>query len=71
MEQTCLVVPVGGNGFTLDSIGATSIIKKTEPSIVVPSQYDIAGMDYEVPAQQIEEFIKICIDNCRGAQLKV
>ncbi|MCA9328471.1 MBL fold metallo-hydrolase, partial [Candidatus Saccharibacteria bacterium] len=30
-----LVVPVGGNGFTLDPVGAASIIKKTEPNVVV------------------------------------
>lgn len=54
-----LVTPVGGNGFTLDPVGATSIIKKVEPQIVVPSQYEINGFDYEVPAQPLEEFGKV------------
>lgn len=54
-----LVLPVGGNGYTLDPIGATSIIKKVEPDVVVPSQYDIAGLTYELPAQPLEEFAKV------------
>ncbi len=54
-----LVVPVGGNGFTLDPVAATAIVKKTEPNIVVPAQYDISGFTYEVPAQQLEEFLKV------------
>lgn len=54
-----LVLPVGGNGFTLDPIGAASIVKKTEPGIVVPAQYDIAGLTYEVPAQPLAEFAKV------------
>lgn len=54
-----LVVPVGGNGYTLDPIGATSLIKKVEPDLVVPSQYEIKGFNYEVPAQPLEEFAKV------------
>ncbi|MBP6962038.1 MBL fold metallo-hydrolase, partial [Candidatus Saccharibacteria bacterium] len=54
-----LVMPVGGNGYTLDPIGASSIIKKVEPDVVVPSQYDIKGLNYEVPAQGLEEFGKV------------
>ena len=54
-----LVIPVGGNGFTLDPVGASSLIKKIEPAVVVPSQYDIPDMSYEVPAQPIEEFLKV------------
>ncbi|MCA9323474.1 MBL fold metallo-hydrolase [Candidatus Saccharibacteria bacterium] len=54
-----LVVPVGGNGFTLDPVGAASIIKKTEPNVVVPAHYDISGVSYEVPAQPLEEFLKV------------
>lgn len=54
-----LIVPVGGNGYTLDPVGAASIIKKTEPSIVIPSQYELKGFSYEVPAQPLEEFTKV------------
>lgn len=54
-----LVLPVGGNGYTLDPVGATSIIKKVEPDVIVPAQYDIAGLTYEVPAQPLSEFAKV------------
>jgi L-ascorbate metabolism protein UlaG (beta-lactamase superfamily) len=53
-----LIVPVGGNGYTLDAVGATGAIKKTEPDVVIPSQYDIAGLTYEVPGAPLEEFLK-------------
>jgi L-ascorbate metabolism protein UlaG (beta-lactamase superfamily) len=63
-----LVVPVGGNGFTLDPVGATSIIKKAEPNVVVPAHYDIAGLNYEVPAQGLEEFMKVVSINAEEPQ---
>lgn len=54
-----LVVPVGGNGFTLDPVGAASVIKKVEPDVVIPTQYDSEGLTYEVPAVPLEEFMKV------------
>ena len=63
-----LVLPVGGNGFTLDPVGATSVIKKVEPDVVVPSQYDIKGLNYEVPAQGLEEFGKVSSLNLEDVQ---
>ncbi len=50
-----MVVPVGGNGFTLDPLGALKLIRKIEPSVVVPTQYDVDGLKYEVPALSLEE----------------
>lgn len=63
-----LVLPVGGNGFTLDPVGASSVIKKVEPDVVVPSQYDIKGLNYEVPAQGLEEFGKVSSLNLEDVQ---
>ena len=63
-----LIVPVGGNGFTLDPTGAASLIKKAEPSIVIPSQYAIEGLTYEVPAQGLEEFAKVIPVNMDDVQ---
>lgn len=65
-----LVVPVGGNGFTLDPVGASSIIKKTEPAVIVPSQYELtsAGLTYEVPAQPLSEFAKVASLNMEDVQ---
>jgi L-ascorbate metabolism protein UlaG (beta-lactamase superfamily) len=53
-----LIVPVGGNGYTLDAVGATSVIKKIEPEVVIPSQFEIKSLKYEVPAAPLEEFKK-------------
>lgn len=53
-----LVIPVGGNGFTLDPLGALKIIRKIEPSTVVPTQYAIKGLNYEVPAMSLEEALQ-------------
>ncbi len=54
-----LVVPVGGNGFTLDPIGAAKVIKKAEPEVIIPSHYEVKGLKYEVPAQSLAEFEKL------------
>ncbi len=53
-----LIIPVGGNGYTLDSIGALKIIKKIEPHIVIPTHYDDDSIKYEVPQQPLEEALK-------------
>ncbi|MGZ6004563.1 MAG: MBL fold metallo-hydrolase [Candidatus Saccharimonadales bacterium] len=53
-----LLIPVGGNGYTLDPVGALKIIKKIEPKIVVPSHYEDKKLKYEVPQQDLESAIK-------------
>lgn len=53
-----LFVPVGGNGFTLDPVGALKIIKKIEPKLVIPTHYD-DGLDYEVTQQPLSEALKV------------
>lgn len=52
-----MLVPVGGNGFTLDPVGALKVIKKIEPKIVVPTYFDTKGLNFEVPAQTLEQAI--------------
>ena len=52
------VVPVGGNGYTLDSHQATKVVKKLEPKVVIPTHYKDDGVSYEVPQNGLEEFIK-------------
>src|SRR5690606_14178597 len=41
MEEIGMVdvmfVPVGGNGYTLDGVGALKLIKKVEPKLVIPT----------------------------------
>lgn len=53
-----MVVPVGGNGYTLDAIGALKLIKKVEPKIVIPTHYDEKKLHYPVPQQNLEEALK-------------
>lgn len=53
-----LFIPVGGNGYTLDSIGALSVIKKIDPRIVIPTHFDDPKLKYPVPQQPLEEALK-------------
>ncbi len=53
-----LIIPVGGNGYTLDSIGALKLIKKIEPKVVIPTHYADKALKYEVPQQTLEEALK-------------
>lgn len=53
-----LILPVGGNGYTLDPVGALKIIKEIEPKIIIPTHYDDESIKYEVPQQPLEEAVK-------------
>jgi L-ascorbate metabolism protein UlaG (beta-lactamase superfamily) len=53
-----LVVPVGGNGFTLDPTGATTLIKEIEPKLVIPVYYDDASLKFPVPAQTLDQALQ-------------
>ena len=53
-----LLIPVGGNGYTLDPEGALKLIKKIEPKIFIPTHYSDKSLKYEVPQQSLEEAIK-------------
>ncbi|HET7638619.1 MAG TPA: MBL fold metallo-hydrolase [Ktedonobacteraceae bacterium] len=53
-----MLVPVGGNGYTLDSVGALKLIKKIEPKVVIPTHYDDAKLTFPVPQQTLEQAIK-------------
>ncbi len=53
-----LIIPVGGNGYTLDSVGALHVIKEIEPKIVIPTHYDELGLNFPVPQQPLAEALK-------------
>lgn len=53
-----LIVPVGGNGYTLDGVGALHIIKQIEPKLVIPTHYDDKNLKYEVPQQPLADALK-------------
>lgn len=54
-----LIVPVGGNGYTLDGIGASRVIKELEPKLVIPTHYEDKTVKYEVPQAPLEEALKV------------
>ncbi len=53
-----MVVPVGGNGFTLDPTGALQVIKQVEPKVVIPTHFDDSAFTFEVPQQAFGDAIK-------------
>jgi L-ascorbate metabolism protein UlaG (beta-lactamase superfamily) len=53
-----MIVPVGGNGYTLDGVGALKLIKKIEPKIVIPTNYDLPGLNFPVPQQTLQQALQ-------------
>jgi L-ascorbate metabolism protein UlaG (beta-lactamase superfamily) len=53
-----LFVPVGGNGYTLDPIGALRIIKEVEPKLVIPTHYADKALNFPMPQQELEVALK-------------
>jgi L-ascorbate metabolism protein UlaG (beta-lactamase superfamily) len=53
-----MVVPVGGNGYTVDPLGAVKLIKEIEPKLVVPTHYAEKGLNYPVPQQDLDHALK-------------
>jgi L-ascorbate metabolism protein UlaG (beta-lactamase superfamily) len=53
-----MIVPVGGNGYTLDGIGALKLIKKIEPKVVIPTHFDDRSLTFPVPQQPLDQALK-------------
>lgn len=53
-----LIIPVGGNGYTLDATGAVTLTRLIDPKIVVPIHYADPAIKYEVPQDDFETFAK-------------
>lgn len=53
-----LVIPVGGNGYTLDPTGAASLARQIDPKVVIPVHYSDPAVKYEVPQEDLELFTK-------------
>lgn len=53
-----LVVPVGGNGYTVDPVGALKLIKDIEPKLVIPTHYADKALKYLVPQQELANALK-------------
>jgi L-ascorbate metabolism protein UlaG (beta-lactamase superfamily) len=52
-----LIIPVGGNGYTLDASGAASLVKLIDPKIVIPVHYSDNSIKYEVPQSSLDLFV--------------
>jgi L-ascorbate metabolism protein UlaG (beta-lactamase superfamily) len=53
-----LIIPVGGNGYTLDATGAATLTRQIDPKVVVPVHYADSAVKYEVPQDDFEIFAK-------------
>ncbi|MFZ1243157.1 MAG: MBL fold metallo-hydrolase [Candidatus Saccharimonas sp.] len=53
-----VILPVGGNGYTLDAVSAVAIVRQTEPKLVIPVHYADSGLSYEVPQDSVGVFEK-------------
>ncbi|HEX7633239.1 MAG TPA: MBL fold metallo-hydrolase [Candidatus Saccharimonadales bacterium] len=53
-----MFVPVGGNGYTVDPVGALQLIKAVEPKIVIPTHYSDKALKFEVPQQDLSNALK-------------
>lgn len=52
-----LIIPVGGNGYTLDATGAAGIVRLVDPKIVIPVHYADNSIKYEVPQGELSLFV--------------
>ncbi len=53
-----LIIPLGGNGYTMDGEGALAIIKKIEPKLVIPTHYADKALTYPVTQSSLEDVLK-------------
>ncbi|HEX6462345.1 MAG TPA: MBL fold metallo-hydrolase [Candidatus Saccharimonadales bacterium] len=53
-----LILPVGGNGYTIDAHDAVTLTRHIDPKLVIPVHFAEDGVAYEVAQNSIEQFIK-------------
>lgn len=52
-----VVIPVGGNGYTLDATSAAALVRQLEPKVVIPVHYADSSLKYEVPQDALDVFV--------------
>lgn len=52
-----LIIPIGGNGYTLDAADAASVVQLIDPKVVIPVHYADSSLKYEVPQDDLKLFI--------------
>ncbi len=53
-----LILPVGGNGYTLDATSAATLVRQIDPKVVIPTHYGDDVLKYEVPQDTLDTFTK-------------
>lgn len=53
-----VIIPVGGNGYTLDAHQAVAAVRQLDPKVVIPTHFDDKGVKYEVSQMELEPFLK-------------
>lgn len=53
-----VIIPVGGNGYTLDAEDAATIVRQISPSVVIPTHFNDGQTKYEVPQDDLKAFEK-------------
>src|SRR3990167_3282101 len=53
-----LIIPVGGNGYTLDGTGALKVTRKIEPKLIIPTHFADKNIKYPVEQQDLEAALK-------------
>ena len=44
------IIPVGGSGYTLDAVSASSMVRQLDPKVVIPVHYADSSINYKVPS---------------------
>ena len=53
-----VVIPIGGNGYTLDATSAAHLVRQIDAKVVIPVHYADSGLKYEVQQDDFELFHK-------------
>lgn len=53
-----MIVPVGGNGYSTDAMGAATLVRAIEPKVVVPVFYSEDKVKYQVAPDTLDAFVK-------------
>lgn len=67
-----VIIPIGGNGYTLDGHDAATIVRQISPKIVIPTHFDDGKTTYEVPQEIVEPFAKeLGVQHEKQSSLKI
>ena len=68
-----LILPVGGNGYTLDATSASKVARSIDSKVIIPVHYADDGVNYEVPQNELDLFVKemgVEVERVRSFKLK-